>query len=85
MRANCCSIPRDFYFPIFGLGQFELDFAAHFDLRMQGISHWNAEPVLLGRQKKTRGFGKGQASSRGLRRDGAFAGFFIVAAENTFH
>ena len=85
MRANCRSIPKDFHFPIFGPGQFELDFAAHFDLRLQGLSQWNAEPVLFGRKKKTRGFGKGKASSRRLRRDGAFAGFFIVAAENTFH
>ncbi len=85
MRANCRSIPKDFHFPIFGSGQFELDFAAHFDLRLQGLSQWNAESVLFGSQKKTRGFGKGKASSRRLRRDGAFAGFFIVAAENTFH
>jgi hypothetical protein len=52
MRANCRSIPKDFHFPIFGPGQFELDFAAHFDLRLQGLSQWNAESVLFGSQKK---------------------------------
>jgi hypothetical protein len=80
-----CSIPEDFQFSIFAFGQLELDLATHFDVRLPGISQWNAESVLFGGQKKTRGLSKGKASSGWLRRDGAFTGFFIVAAENTFH
>jgi hypothetical protein len=83
--ANGCSIPEDFHFSVFAFGQLELDLAAYFDVRLQGIRQRNAEPVLFCSQKEPRGFGKGYTSARRFRRDSAPSGFFIVTAEDTFH